>query len=359
MVNVLGLSLYGPLAASHRVRLQQFQPGLAVAGINIQIQSLLDDSYLKRSFSGARPSLPALVSAYSERIHALLHLTRFDLAIVYGDLLPYLPGCLEGKLLKIPYIYDFDDAFYLKYRTSSLRFLQPFLGDKADRLISGAVAVTAGNRVLAAYARKFNSTVSILPSVVDTDYFSPVDPSFTEPSYQPFTVGWIGSPSTAPYLHLLVEPLRQLALEQAVRLLVVGASAPPIPGVEIVEQSWSQREEVDLIRRFDVGVMPLPDTPWTRGKCAFKLIQCMACGIPVIASPVGTNVDVLPPGCGFLADSSDSWLASLRFFAANPSVRHRYGASARYWVEQNYSLYTALPLLQSVIESADLSRTRS
>ena len=353
MVNVLGLSLYGPLAASHRVRLQQFQPGLSAAGINLQIQSLLDDSYLKRSFSGARPSLPALISAYTQRINTLLHLERFDLAIVYGDLLPYLPACIERILLKIPYIYDFDDAFHLRYHTLRLRFLRPLFAAKADHLISGALAVTAGNRGLAAYAHQFNTNVTILPSVVDTEYFRPVDTFSTKQSRQPFTVGWIGSPSTAPYLHLLVEPLRQFAVEQSVRLIVVGATAPHIPGVEIVQHPWSQREEVALIQSFDVGVMPLPDTPWTRGKCAFKLIQCMSCGIPVIASPVGTNVDVVQPGCGLLADSSDTWLDSLRFFASNPLSRQIYAATARNWVEQNYSLRTALPIFTSVIHSAN------
>ena len=111
MISVLGLSLYGPQAASHRVRLSQFQPGLAAAGIELQIQSLLDDAYLQRSFKGERPSLRALIAAYGRRIQALRYANRFDLAIVYGDLLPYLPSFIERKLLQIPFIYDCDDAF--------------------------------------------------------------------------------------------------------------------------------------------------------------------------------------------------------------------------------------------------------
>ena len=110
-IRILGLALYGPQAASHRVRLSQFQPGLAAAGIDLQIQSLLDNTYLQRSFSGRRPSIRGLLAAYSRRLQDLRQADRFDLAIVYAELLPFLPGWLERQLLQIPFIYDCDDAF--------------------------------------------------------------------------------------------------------------------------------------------------------------------------------------------------------------------------------------------------------
>ena len=352
MTRVLGLSLYGPQAASHRVRLSQFQPDLASAGIDLKIQSLLDDAYLQRSFSGARPSLRGLLAAYGRRIRALRQADRFDLAIVYCELLPFLPGWLERQLLQIPFVYDCDDAFFLRYRSGRLRLLQPLLGAKADRLMAAAVAVTAGNAGLAAYASRFNSNVALLPSVVDTEHFRPAEFPLADPTDAAFTVGWIGSPSTAPYLQLLVDPLQQLARERPVRLVVVGGPAPAISGVEVIEHPWSLKQEVPLIQQFDVGVMPLPDTPWTRGKCAYKLIQCMACGVPVVASPVGANVDAVPPGCGLLAESSQQWLAAFRQLSAVPSLRLRLGAAARLWVEQHYSLRSALPVLTGVIQRA-------
>ena len=352
MIRVLGLSLYGPKAASHRVRLSQFQPGLEAAGIDLQIQSLLDDAYLLRSFAGERPSLRALFTAYSRRLQALFQADRFDLAIVYGDLLPFLPGLLERQLLNIPFIYDCDDAFFLKYRSGRLSLLHPLLGDKADRLMEAAAAVTAGNTWLATHARRFSSSVTVLPSVVDTDQFLPDATSLAERGAKPFTVGWIGSPSTTPYLQLLVEPHEQMVREGPVRLLVVGGAAPAIAGVEVIEQPWSPEQEVPLIRQFDVGVMPLPDTPWARGKCAYKLIQCMACGIPVVASPVGANVDAVPPECGLLADLPAEWLDALRVLAADAELRLRLGTSGRRWVEDSYSLRSALPVLTEVIQRA-------
>ena len=358
MISVLGLSLYGHQAASHRVRLSQFQPGLESAGIDLRIHSLLDDAYLQRSFSGGRPSLRGLLAAYGRRIQALRQADRFDLAIVHCELLPFLPGWLERQLLQIPFLYDYDDAFFLKYRSGRLRLLQPLLGAKADRLMAAAMAVTAGNAGLATYASRFNSSVSVLPSVVDTDHFRPADRSRAVCSGQPFTVGWIGSPSTAPYLQLLIDPLQQLARERPVRLLVVGGSAPVIAGVEVIEQSWSLEQEVSLIQQFDVGVMPLPDTPWSRGKCAYKLIQCMACGISVVASRVGANIDTVTSGCGLLADSSQQWLAAFRQLAADPALRLRLGAAAHQWVKHHYSLRSALPVLTSVIQRAAAAQPR-
>jgi len=311
----------------------------------------LDDAYLQRTFSGDRPSLRALIAAYNRRLLALCHRDRFDLAIVHCELLPFLPSWLERYLLRIPFIYDCDDAFFLKYRSGRLRMLQPLMGAKIDRLMSAAVAVTAGNAWLATYARRFNSTVVVLPSVVDTEHFCLSVPSSDEDSVKPFTVGWIGSPSTAPYLQLLVEPLQQLARERSVRLVVVGASVPALPcGVEVIEQPWSLEHEVPLIQHFDVGVMPLPDTPWARGKCAYKLIQCMACGIPVVASRVGSNVEAVPPQCGLLAHSPDQWLAAFQRLASDPSLRQRMGRDARQLVEERYSLRSALPVLIDFIQ---------
>jgi glycosyltransferase involved in cell wall biosynthesis len=352
LIRVLGLSLYGPQAASHRVRLAQFQPGLAANDIQLEIQSLLDDAYLQRRFAGGRPSFRALLSAYGQRLQVLFRARRFDLVILYGELLPFWPGWLERSLLQVPFLYDCDDAFHLKYRQDRLCWLQHLLGAKIDRLMGDAVAITAGNAALASHARRFNANVTHLPSVVDTEHYCPASVQLAAPADQPFTVGWIGSPSTAPYLQQLVAPLEHLALERPVRLLVVGGPAPTVSGVKVIEHPWTLDQEVSLIHQFDVGVMPLPDTPWTRGKCAYKLIQCMACAIPVIASPVGANVDAVHPTCGFLPDGWAQWLAAFRQLASDRALREQMGAAARLWVEERYSLRIALPVLEGVIRKA-------
>jgi glycosyltransferase involved in cell wall biosynthesis len=317
---------------------------MAAQGISLEIQSLLDDDYLKSSFAGRRPPLRALMASLFKRISLLQRANLFDLAVLYAELVPLLPACMEQRLLRIPYIYDFDDAFHLKYQGS---LMHPLLANKVDRLIAGADAVIAGNASLVAHACRFNGRVQLLPSVVDTLHFKPA-PALR---FQLFTVGWIGSPSTAKFLQLLVEPLAQLAREQVVRFVVVGGPAPAIAGVEVIELPWSLEREVALIQSFDVGVMPLPDTPWTRGKCAYKLIQCMACGVPVVASRVGANVNAVPFSCGVLAESVGDWLSDLRTLAADAGLRRRMGQAGRQWVEHRYSLTSAVPVFSEVIHS--------
>ena len=144
MLKALGFALYGPLAASTRYRLQQYIPCLAERDIDLQVRSLLDDSYLKRRFRGQSPSLVNLLRAGLERFRQLSEQHCFDVVILYGELYPLLPALIERQLLAKPYVYDFDDAFQLKYRSGSLRRLEPFLGSKIDRVIQGAAAVSAG-----------------------------------------------------------------------------------------------------------------------------------------------------------------------------------------------------------------------
>ena len=279
MINILGLALYGPLAASHRVRLSQYCAGLKHEGINLQVHSLLDNIYLKSRFETSQYKLTPVIAAVIQRLLILLRSNRYDAAILHCEMFPLIPGWVECGLINLPYIYDFDDAFYLRYRKGSFSILSPLLGNKFDRVIKNAAAVTAGNSHLANYANSLNKDVTVLPSVVDTNRFSPQKAS----ENSVFTVGWIGSPSTAKYLENLVVPLARFGEETAVRFVVVGGKAPIIPNVEVLEIPWAEDTEVEIINNFDVGVMPLPDNEWAKGKCAYKLVQYMACGVPVVA----------------------------------------------------------------------------
>lgn len=347
MIKVLGLALYGPLAASTRYRLEQYIPGLSEYGIDLQIHHLLGDEYLRYRFQNEKFSLTALMRAAYKRLSLLLRIQQFDAAILYAELFPLMPGWLERQLIKKPYVYDFDDAFYLKYRRGILGAFQPVLGKKIEQVIAGAAAVTAGNENLSAYAQKINGNTHRLPTVVDTERYLPssrVDNSI-------FTVGWVGSPTTSSYLSLLVSSLAALGNESAVRFIVIGGKAPLIPNVEVVEKKWSEQTEIDLITSFDVGVMPLVDDEWARGKSAFKLIQYMACGVPVIASPVGANRDVVQKDCGFLAKSTEQWVKAFRFLRDNPKQRACMGTQARLRIETEYSLQRKLPILADVIKS--------
>jgi len=345
VIRLLGFALYGAQAASTRYRLEQYIPGLAQLGIELQVHHLLGDEYLQRSFAGKPPSWPYLLQSGIARLADLRGQKKFDASILYCELFPLMPGWSEQALLREPYIYDFDDAFYLKYRSGRLSALRPILGNKFDTVMQGAAAITAGNSTLAAYARVHNSQTHLLPTVVDMERYKVL----SRAANSQFTVGWIGSPSTAPYLAELVGPLAIIAREGSVRLVVIGGKAPQISGVTVEEVAWREEDEVTQLNGFDVGVMPLPDDDWARGKCAFKLIQYMACGVPVIASRVGANVDVVTADCGVLVASELEWVEALRLLRDRPGLRQAMGEAARSRVEEEYSLSRNLPLLAQVI----------
>ena len=337
-------SLYGPKAASHRIRLAQFAPAARQAGFRLRLQSLLDNRYVRRRFMGKWPNLLRVFRLYLQRMHRLLRSkpkARVVGAIVYAELFPGMPFWLERLFLPAKYIYDLDDSFFLKYRTGKLSLLRPFLSNKIDRLMQAAAAVTAGNSFLCDYAAIANSRVFLLPSAVDPDTYRPVD----RPANAEFTVGWVGSPSTEVFLGELVEPLRRLAAEKPFRLLVMGGAFPHrIPGAKVETRTWSRRTEVGLIHSLDAGLMPLPDNEWSWGKCGFKLITYMACGIPVVASEVGANKEIVDEESGFLVYTPEEWVEALRRLRDDSGLRRRMGEAGRRKVCAEYSLQAAAPV---------------
>lgn len=167
---------------------------------------------------------------------------------------------------------------------------------------------------------------------------------------------WIGSPSTARYLQLLREPLQALAQDQPFILRVIGGGAVDLPGVQVETVAWSEATEEADVGACDVGVMPLLDSPWEQGKCGYKLIQYMACGLPVVASGVGVNPEIVEQGDnGFLADTPAEWLDALRELLADASRRDVMGAAGRRRVEQLYCLQQTGPRLAALLRSATQS----
>ena len=337
-IKVLALPLYGPLAASTRHRVSYYLPGLRDRGVDVDVAPLLGDDSLAHRFSEGKVSFPAVIGGYLRRSAQLMRQGGYQVAWVQGELTPLLPGWIDRALVRLPYVYDFDDAFYLKYPQRG-GLVAGILGSKFDDFIGGAAVTVAGNGTLADHASRFCSDVRIVPTVVDHNRYLKADLVRHDGI---FNVGWIGSPSSIRCLKVVVEPLRALAAEGPVRLTVIGGLASPIEGVEVVNLPWSEATEVDHIRRFNVGIMPLEDEPWTRGKCAFKLIQYMACGVPAIGSAVGANREVLASGAGFLASSDADWLQALRQVRDDPESARVMGERGRAKVRENYSLASQL-----------------
>lgn len=349
-MRVLALTKYGARAASTRQRFLQFFPGLERSGIQVTARPLLSDRYLTHRFASPLRSAPHAVRGYVRRLLEMLQPQRFDLHWIHFELLPFLPVDAQHLLFprSQPFAIDLDDANFHKYDLSSNPCVRRLLGSKFERLLSTASAVIAGSPYLVQYASQFNSNVHRIPTVVDTDQI-PYRPR--EDAEVPI-VGWIGSPSTTRYLRALREPLAALAECHRYRLLTIGAEALDWTDVPVEQHDWSIDTEVDLLGRIDIGVMPLTDDPWSRGKCGYKLIQYLASGAPVVASPVGANLEIVDPGCGLFADDPGAWVEALSRLLTDADARRAMGRSGRDKMVRQYSLASQTPGLERALRSA-------
>jgi glycosyltransferase involved in cell wall biosynthesis len=211
-----------------------------------------------------------------------------------------------------------------------------------------------GNSYLLDYAKQFNSEVTIAPTSIDTDRYHPRLRRPTKGNVP--VIGWTGSYSTYQHLKTAAPALKRLAEDCDFRLLVIGAGDPRIPGVETEVRPWRAESEVEDIAGIDIGIMPLPDDPWSRGKCGLKALQYMALGIPAVVSPVGVNSEIVSDGkSGYLASSTEDWVICLSKLINDQRLRDRLGQAARITVEQRYSVRVVAPQVFDVFQKATLS----
>ena len=351
-MKLLLLARYDQLGASSRLRLLQFLPWLKRAGITCEVQALFSDEMLHTKYRTGRYGLLLTVGAYSRRVWQLIHWRKFDLIFIEKEALPWLPVQMEKALLSgVPYVLDFDDAVFHNYDLHHSAGVRRLLGRRLDHLMAGASLVTAGNNYLSQRALEAGAPwVELVPTVIDLDRYS-VEPRAPEPDGVPRIV-WIGSPSTIKYLADLGPALAALAQRHAFTLRVIGGVLQ-MPGVDVECVEWSEDSEVRSISDCDVGIMPLTDSPWERGKCGYKLIQYMACSLPVVASPVGVNVQIVEEGVnGFLAGDADTWITRLEQLLSDPAMRGNMGALGRQKVETDYCVQQVAPILVSLLRKA-------
>jgi len=355
-MKVLYLPRYGRLGASSRVRGYQYLPGLRAAGLDISVAPLLPDTYLAALYAQQRPSKAEILVAYARRLAALMQSKRFDVLWLEYEAFPWLPGCLDEWALgrRIPYVLDFDDAIFHRYDQHRSAWVRRWLGGKIDALMRRAALVTCGNEYLAQRARQAGAQrVQILPTAIDLERY-PATPIARRPGAQHSPViGWIGSPATAHYLEQVRQPLARVCQNGRARVCLIGARQPNWADLPLQLVPWSEATEVEQIAALDVGIMPLPDTPWERGKCGYKLIQYMGCSLPVVASPVGVNREIVEHGRnGFLADTPAAWEQALGALVDDAALRERLGAAGRAKVVRAFSVQANAPLLLDALRTA-------
>lgn len=354
-MKILSLTRYGRLGASSRMRTYQYIPYLKSHDIEVTIEPLFDNQYIKRLYFDGRRFPLKIIKNYLQRLNILLESHQFDLIWIEKELFPWLPNWGESILsyIGIPYIVDYDDAVYHRYDAHPNFLIRSLLGRKIYTIMRYASFVIVGNEYLAEYARKAGAKqIEIIPTVVDLNLYCL--PSFFKKSNKTgFTIGWIGTPITVKYLKIIESAITEICKDGTTKLVIIGSDKLKLNNVYIETQQWAEDEEVEEIQKFDVGIMPLPDDLWEKGKCGYKLVQYMGCGKPVVASPVGVNKTLVEHGInGFLASNTTDWVNTLRMLRNAPELRARMGREGRSKIEREYCVQVIAPRLANLLLSA-------
>lgn len=356
-LRVLALGLFPRgLAPAQRFRVEQYIPALERLGVRVVLSEPMSRYEYLHYRDRRRWWLRARVVAKQVvwRLMDVLRAGGYDVVLVQREA-SFLPTVFFERLVarKVPMVYDFDDAIWMPQPESS--FASRRRARKVAELIGMADAVIAGNDFLAGYARQFSRRVWVLPAGVDTDVFKPAE--WKRKGDGKVVLGWIGSEATTRanfWQFLEVWRAVRQALGDRIEFLVVGAEVfDPVAGIRGVpfDHVASLREQ-EYYQSVDVGLAPLPDTPWSLGKCAQKVINYMAVGVPVVASPVGENARVVRHGVtGFLARTAEEWVKYISLLVEDKQLRRRMGAAGRQYVERERSVRVLAPRLAEILLS--------
>jgi len=407
-MRLLILSLHPIESPGPRFRIYQYLPYFKQAGIEYTISAFLNSEEYMNIYNGPATSFleksNAAIKGIARQIHAIADIKSYDGVIVYREAILVGRPWIERYIVKkgIPIIFDFDDAIWMpvKSQTGISPILKRLIKStkKFDEIMQLSTHIVAGNNYLAQHAQLLNKHVSVIPTVVDTDYYKP---STAKQNRDDIVIGWIGSGSTSVYLKLLDNiwsklqfpslpkrdnadasspslfkeggvPERSLGRELKIRsnalspslskrdaadepqhnlvLKIIGGTYNPI-GIHTNNIKWSLDTELAEMSEFDIGIMPLPDDEWAKGKCGLKILQYMAMGIPCVASPVGVNTEIIQDGVnGFLAKDEKEWIEKLTLLIENPELRQRLGRAGRKTVEERYSLKVWAPRYVEIIK---------
>lgn len=343
-MRVLCLVPYPTLGASNRLRVEQYAPHLRPLGISLTVSRFLDESgyaviYRRGSFGAKALSI---AHGLFRRVGDLRRAQQFDLVLVHREASLIGPPIIERLLgrLGVPYAYDFDDAIFkvAPYAVNRRwnKLLRP--PSRIEEIARRACLVITQNDYLARWARQHNENVEVIPTPVDTDRHRP-DPA--PHRADPLVIGWVGSPTTAPYLSLLDGPLAEIGRRRRIIVRVIGG-AYRHASVPVECLPYDLAREPEQVAAFDIGLLPEPDDEWTRGKGAFKALLYMAAAVPVVASDVGVNANVIGGG-GFTVRDETGWIDPLERLAEDAELRREKGAAGRARAEQLYSVKVVAP----------------
>jgi glycosyltransferase involved in cell wall biosynthesis len=353
MINVLALVPYPPdCAPGQRYRIEQWIPYLQAYGVRVTLSPFFSAGGMGALYKPGHALLKTreTLRGYFKRVAESLCSSAADAFFVYREAALLGPAWIERLFAnRRPLVFDFDDAIYLRHTSAVNAWSRRFKSrGKAARICRMASHVTVGNDFLANFATQHARRVTVIPSTIDTDVYK-VEPRRRNPVP---VIGWTGSPTTLPYLMMVAPALRRLREKREFELRVIGAAAD-IDGIAVRCLPWRPETEPDDLRRVDIGLMPVSDDEWSRGKCGMKALQYMALGIPPVVSPIGVNASIVHDGVnGLHARTEDEWVDRMALLLDDASYRETLGGEARRTVAESYSARIHAPRMAKIFIEA-------
>jgi glycosyltransferase involved in cell wall biosynthesis len=337
---------------SQRFRIEQWKPYLEEAGISVELKPFADSRMMRKLHQpgGLAPKAAWMIEAFARRLLEVTRIAKYDVILIHRAACLAGPAAIERLITAFgkPIIFDFDDAIYLLDTSEANRYFGwlKFPG-KTAALCRLSSHVVAGSNHLADYARKHNPRVTVVPTSIDTEKYLPVRRNGNS---KRTVIGWTGSSTSQTHLEMFADVLRELTERRDVEIRVQSNRRPELQGVPFVWRPWSPETEIEELSHFDIGIKPMPDDAWSRGKCPMKEIQYMSMGIPTVCSAVGASRELIQHGGnGLLASNRKEWLDSLETLIDDPKLRQDLGAAGRQTVEDRYSMRRCADLFAGVV----------
>ncbi|UZR95779.1 glycosyltransferase family 4 protein [Chondrinema litorale] len=329
-------------APSQRFRFEQYLEALDKNGIDYDYEPFIDEKTWKILHKPGKFVQKALgiINAFFRRLILILNLKPYSFVFIHREASHIGPPVFEwmiAKVFKKKMIYDFDDAIWLpNYSEHNKAFNKLKYYSKVKSIMGWSHKVSAGNAYLADFAKNFNQDVRVNPTTIDTvNYHNQIKDQDTGK----VVIGWTGTLTTIKYLYAILPVIEELEKNYDFTFRVIANENPQFNLKSFSFKKWEKATEIEDLLSFNVGVMPLEEDQWAKGKCGFKALQYMSLGIPALVSPVGVNTDIVEHSKnGYICESTTDWFLYLEKLINEKQMRQTLGVNARKTIEEQFSV---------------------